>query len=127
MNNESKKEKSGEIKFGMTGIHLRHALLGVTLWSTCYWVLPFEGILLLGKLASKVSMAVMQLCQLSGIEYKSGKSEPWDDDTLAHEHREGFKMLMFNGVTNQRSDVTQEVEGFEVRFMHMQLNNWLPG
>ena len=72
-------------------------------------------------------MVVMQLCQLSGIESKSGKSEPWDDDTLAHEHRDGFKMLMFNGVTNQRSDVIQEVEGFEVRFMHMQLNNWLHG
>ena len=72
-------------------------------------------------------MGVMYLCQLSGIESKSGKSETWDDDTLAHEHRDGFKMLMFNGVTNQRSDVIQELEGFEVRFMHMQLNKWLHG
>jgi len=40
------------------------------------------------------------LCQLSGIESNSGKSKPCDDDTLAHEHRNGFRILMFNGVKN---------------------------
>jgi len=40
------------------------------------------------------------LCQLSGVESNSGKSKPWDDDTLADEHWDGFKTLMFNGVKN---------------------------
>jgi len=63
-------------------------------------VLPFEAILLLEKLASKVSMIIMQLCQPSGIESNSGKSKSWDDDTLAHEHQDGCRILMFNGVKN---------------------------
>ena len=65
----------------------------------------------------------MQLCQLSEIESKSRKSEPREDDTLAHEQWDGFKILMLNGVKNQRSDVIQEVDGFEVHFMHMQIHN----
>jgi len=27
----------------MTSIPLRHALLGITIWGTCYWALPFEA------------------------------------------------------------------------------------
>jgi len=46
-------------KFAMTSIPLRRALLGVTLWDTCYWVLPFEAILLLGNLASNDIMSIM--------------------------------------------------------------------
>ena len=54
------RRKRDEIKFGMTSIPSRHALLGVTLRGTCYWVLPFEAILLLGKLASLVSKSIIQ-------------------------------------------------------------------
>ena len=62
-------------------------------------MLPFEAILLLGKLASKVSIRIMQLCQLSGIESILVNLSPGDDDTLAHKHRDGFKILLLNGVT----------------------------
>jgi len=40
------------------------------------------------------------LYQSSGIESNSDKSYPCDDDTLAHEHWGGFRILMFNGVKN---------------------------
>ena len=63
-------------------------------------MLPFEAILLLGKLASNVNMSIMQLCQSSEIESKSRKSEPREDDTLAHEQWDGFKILMFNRLKN---------------------------
>jgi len=43
----------------MTSIPLRHVLLGITLWGMCYRGLPFEAILLLGKLASNVNMSIM--------------------------------------------------------------------
>jgi len=56
---KKKEKKRDEIKFGMTSIPLRHTLLGVALWGTCYKVLPFEIILLPGKLASKVSMIII--------------------------------------------------------------------
>ena len=52
---------------------------------------------------------------------------PVDDDTLAHKHRDGFKILMFNRVKNWRSYVILEVEGFEVHFMHMQISNLVHG
>jgi len=64
----------------------------------CYWVLPFEAILLLGKLASNVNMLIMQLCQSNGIESNSGKFKPWDDDTLTHMHWDGFRILMYSRV-----------------------------
>ena len=63
-------------------------------------MLPFEAILLLGKLASNVNMLIMYLCQSNGIESNSGKSNPWDDDTLVHEYRDGFRILVYNGVKN---------------------------
>jgi len=46
------------IKFEMISIPLRHVLLGVTLRGKCYWVLPFEAILLLGKVASNVIKSI---------------------------------------------------------------------
>ena len=54
-------------------------------------MLPFEAILLLGKLVFKVSIRIMYLCQLSGIESILVNLSPGDDDTLAHKHRDGFK------------------------------------
>ena len=86
-------------------------------------MLPFEVILLLGKLAPKGSMIIMSLCQPNGIESNSDKSKSWDDDTLAHEHWDGFRILMFNGVKNECSDVIYEVEDFKVRSVYMQVNN----
>ena len=59
INKEIKKEKGGEIKFLMTNFPLRHALLGATRRGTYYRVSPFDAILLLGKLASKVGMVEM--------------------------------------------------------------------
>ena len=49
----------------------------------------------------------MQLCQLSGIESILVNLSPGDDDTLAHKHRDGFKILMYNGVKIQCFDVIQ--------------------
>jgi len=40
------------------------------------------------------------LHQSSGLESNSGKSKPWNDDTLAHKHRDEFRILIFNGVKN---------------------------
>ena len=61
-------------------------------------MLPFKAILLLEKLASKVSIRIMYLCQLSGIESILVNLSLGDDDTLAHNQRDGFKIWMFNGV-----------------------------
>ena len=60
---------------------LRHVLRGVTLW----------GNICTGKacLQSHDGNNVVVLAKWDWVY--SGISEPWDDDTLAHEHRDGFK------------------------------------
>ena len=57
------------------------------------------------------------------VESNSDKSKSWDDDTPAHEHWDGFKILMFNGVKNYCFHVIYGVEDFEVHFVYMQVNN----
>ena len=49
-----------------------------------------------------------------------------DDDTLAHEHQDGFKILMFNGVRISAL-LYLEVEGFEVHFMYIEVNSRVHG
>ena len=87
-----------------------------------YWALPFEAILPLKKLASNVNMSIMQLCQSSGIEFDSSKSKPWDDDTLAQEHWDGFRILMYNGKKKQCFYIIYGVEDFEVHSIYMQVD-----
>ena len=60
---------------------LRHVLRGVTLW----------GNIATGKACfqSHDGNNVVVLAKWDWVY--SGISEPWDDDTLAHEHRDGFK------------------------------------
>ena len=65
----------------------------------------------------------MQLCQSSGIESDHGKSKPWDDDTLAREHCDGFRILIYSRVKNQSFDVIDGVEGFEVHSIYVQVDN----
>ena len=47
----------------------------VSLWGTCYWVLPFEAILLLGKLASKVRIRLNVVMSVKSDWVYSGKFE----------------------------------------------------
>jgi len=57
---------------------------------------PFEAILLLGKLASYVNKSMMQFV----FEFNFGKPKPQDDDAHVHEHWDGFKVSMYSWVKN---------------------------
>ena len=69
---------------------LRHVLLGVTLW----------GNIATGKACFQNQYDNNIVISAKWDWVNSGQSKPSDNGTLAHEHRDGFNILMFSGVKN---------------------------
>ena len=67
-------------------------------------MLPFEAILLLGKLASILAIQKSSLCQLRGIEFDFGRPSFRMMIHLHTRYQDGFNVLMRRGVKSRCLD-----------------------